>query len=97
MDNVVQANLLAAETEGAAGEVFNVACGAQMSLNEMLAHLQAITGGDVEVDYTPPRPGDVVHSLADISKARKILRYEPKITAREGLARSVAWYRASCL
>ena len=92
---VVHANLLAAEAEGAAGEVFNVACGARMTLNEMLDRLRTFTGNDVEVEYAPPRPGDVMHSLADISKARRVLGYEPKITAAEGLNRSVAWYRGT--
>ena len=90
---VVHANLLAAEAEGAAGEVFNVACGARMTLNEMLDQLRTFTGNDVEVEYAPPRPGDVMHSLADISKARRVLGYEPKVTAAEGLNRSVGWYR----
>ncbi len=93
VDNVVQANLLAAEAEGAAGEVLNVACGVQTSLNQMLDHLRKITKVDVEVVYEPPRPGDVKHSLADIDKARRILAYDPVVSAAEGLRRSVEWYR----
>ena len=93
VDNVVQANLLAAEAEGAAGEVFNVACGVQMSLNQMLGNLRKIIGGDVEVVYEPPRQGDVKHSLADIEKARRILAYDPAVSAAEGLRRSVEWDR----
>lgn len=93
VENVVHANLLAAGAKDAAGEVFNIACGAQMSLNRMLDHIRKLTETDIEVHYAPPRPGDVKHSLADIEKARRILGYRPVVSAEEGLRRSVAWYR----
>ncbi len=94
VDNVVQANLLAADAEGATGEVFNIACGAQTSINQVLGHLRKITEVDVEVIYGPPRAGDIKHSLADINKARSILGYRPAVSVEVGLRRSVAWYRA---
>ncbi|HCR17273.1 MAG TPA: LPS biosynthesis protein WbpP [Candidatus Latescibacteria bacterium] len=95
IDNVVQANLKAAVAEGAAGEVFNVACGERTSLNQILDYLRKVTEVDVDLEYGPDRPGDVKHSLADISKARDILDYNPTVSAQEGLRRSVTWYRTS--
>jgi UDP-glucose 4-epimerase len=93
IENVIRANLLAAEADGAAGEVFNIACGQRTSLNQIIQHLREITGLDVEVERIPERAGDVKHSLADIGKAEAILRYHPKVSVEEGLGRSVAWYR----
>ncbi len=95
VDNVVQANLLAAEAPDVAGGIFNAACGAKMTLNEMVQHLREITDVDVEVTYAPARPGDVKHSLADISKARETLGYRPAISSAEGLRLSVEWYLAA--
>jgi nucleoside-diphosphate-sugar epimerase len=93
VDNVVHANLLAAEADGASGEVFNVACGERTSLNQILEHLRVITGLDVEVENVQDRAGDVKHSLADIGKAASILDYRPGVSVEDGLRRSVAWYR----
>ena len=95
IDNVVQANIKAAVAEGAAGEVFNVACGERTSLNQILDDLRKVTEVDVDLEYGPDRPGDVKHSLADISKARDILDYNPAVSAQEGLRRSVTWYRTA--
>jgi len=89
IDNVVEANLRAARAGGAAGEVINIASGAQYSLNDVLRLLRGILRTDIEAVYTDPRPGDVRHSLADISKARSLLGYAPKVTFEEGLRRSV--------
>jgi UDP-glucose 4-epimerase len=93
VDNVVNANLLAAEAKDAPGEVFNVACGDRISLNQMLDHLRTFTEVDVDVVYGDSRPGDVKHSMADIEGARKILGYEPLVSVAEGLRRSVEYYR----
>jgi nucleoside-diphosphate-sugar epimerase len=95
IDNVVQANMKAATAENASGEVFNVACGDRTSLNQILDNLRKVTEVDVEVIYGQDRPGDVKHSLADITKARNILGYMPAVTAEEGLRRSVIWYRTA--
>ncbi|MBN1421158.1 MAG: SDR family oxidoreductase [Planctomycetes bacterium] len=93
VDNVVDANLLAAQATGAEGGVFNIACGERISLNRLLREIGEITGKPVQAEYGPPRPGDVMHSLADISRARDILGFEPRVSVREGLDRTVAWFR----
>ncbi len=93
VDNVVHANLLAAEAKDAPGEVFNIACGDRISLNQMLDHLRTFTEAQVDVVHSPSRPGDVKHSMADIEHARKLLGYEPLVSVAEGLRRSVEHYR----
>jgi nucleoside-diphosphate-sugar epimerase len=92
VDNAVDANLLAASAPGAAGQGFNIACGERTSLNEIVARIGMLSGGEVEAVHTDPRPGDVRHSLADISKAREILGYEPAVDFEEGLRRTFAYY-----
>jgi UDP-glucose 4-epimerase len=89
IDNVVDANLRAAEAEGVAGQTFNIACGERISLNRLLDEIRAIVGSDVEASYQEPRQGDVKHSLADISRAREQLGYEPLVDFNEGLMRTV--------
>jgi UDP-glucose 4-epimerase len=91
IDNVVQANLLACTAPGAAGGVFNIACGQRYSLLDLVARLAEITGRPAEAHHTDPRPGDVPHSQADISLARTKLGYEPAVTLAAGLARTVDW------
>lgn len=93
IENVVHANLLAAEVEHAAGEVVNIACGEHITLNRMIALMREHLGVDIEPQYEAPRPGDVRHSLADISAARRLLGYEPQVMFAEGLRRSIDWYR----
>jgi UDP-N-acetylglucosamine/UDP-N-acetyl-alpha-D-glucosaminouronate 4-epimerase len=92
VDNVVDANLLAATASGAGGHVFNVGCGARVSLLDMLDRLEAIVGHPIERRHTPARQGDVPHSLADISKAGRLLAYSPRVGFDEGLARAVAYF-----
>lgn len=91
--NVVEANMCAVEAEGVGGEVFNVACGASMSLNEVIAKLRELLGTAGDISYGPDRVGDVPLSLADIDKARTQLGYEPRVPALEGLERVASWYR----
>ena len=93
VDNAVEAMLLACTAPEAAGKVFNVATGQRYSLNRVFAYLRTIIGANVEPIYGQPRPGDILHSQADISLARKALGYEPKIMLEEGLSRTVAWYQ----
>lgn len=93
VSNVVQANMRAVEAEGAAGEVFNVACGQSMSLNQVVAHLRAILNTQGDISYGPPRPGDVPRSMADIRKAREGLGYEPDVSVEAGLEQTVEWFR----
>ena len=94
IDNVVGANLLAAEAPTANGETMNVACGERYSLNDLVGNLREIMGADVEPEYAPDRPGDVKHSHADIARARELLGYEVKVGFREGLERTVASFQS---
>jgi nucleoside-diphosphate-sugar epimerase len=93
--NAVDGVLRAAEVPGIAGEVFNVATGGRVSLNELLARLQRIVGANVAAERGPVREGDVRDSQADIEKARRTLGYEPSVSLDEGLRRTVEWFRAS--
>lgn len=93
IDNVVDANLRAAEAPAAAGEVMNVAIGERITLNQLLAELQQIIGTNLKANYAETRAGDVRHSLADIAKAQRLLGYTPLVGLAEGLQRTVAWYR----
>jgi nucleoside-diphosphate-sugar epimerase len=95
IDNCVSANLLActAPATKASGKVFNVACGERFTVNETFRILKELTGYKGDPAYTETRAGDVKHSLADISAARKALGYDPKVDFKEGLQRTVDWYR----
>lgn len=90
VENVVNANLLAASGAVGAGRVYNIACGEQISLNVMLEECKDILGTDVDATYAPPRPGDVKHSVADISRAQAELGYSPGVGFRDGLGRTIA-------
>lgn len=92
IDNVVEGIYRACHAEKVAGEVINLACGDRTSLNELLDNLRVITGHEIIAEYTDPRPGDVRHSHADISKARALLKFEPSVPVLEGLARTFKWY-----
>ena len=93
--NAVHANLLAARAPArAVGQVFNIACGQSIDLLTLLAEIERIVGVHIEPEFAPPRPGDVRHSLADLSKARELLKYEPVVWLREGLERTIEWYRS---
>ena len=92
--NVVDGVLRAATAEGASGEVINVAVGGRISLNHLFKTVRDLVGATVEPIYAEPRPGDVKDSQADISKARRLLGYEPAVSFEEGLNHTVAWYRA---
>jgi len=93
IDNVVEANLLAARTAGVGGEVFNVGCGDRVSLLEIIAKLEAILGRRLARKHGPPRPGDVPHTLADVSKGKRLLGYSPLVAFDEGLRRTVEYFR----
>ena len=94
VDNAVEANILAlfSEDEKALNEIYNVACGEQTSLNEMVDYLQTISNQNISTSYGPERKGDVKHSKANISKIRTLLDYEPKITFEQGLKSVYHWY-----
>ncbi len=92
--NAVEANLRACEAPvAAAGEVFNIACGERTSLVRVYAELQRLLGTEIRPVHGPLRQGDVRDSLADISKARRLLGYEGGINFRDGLRESIEWYK----
>jgi nucleoside-diphosphate-sugar epimerase len=94
IDNAVEANLLACRSDRVGkGEVINIACGESYSLNELVRELNKILKTNIEPVYTDPQPGDVKHSLADVSKAKELLGYEVKVDFKEGLRRTVDWFR----
>jgi nucleoside-diphosphate-sugar epimerase len=95
IDNVVEGNLLAchAPAQKAAGQVFNLATGCRITLNETFKALQSLTSYSGQPEYEPERGGDIKHSLADITKAQAALGYTPKVNFEEGLRRTVEWYR----
>jgi nucleoside-diphosphate-sugar epimerase len=90
--NVVEANLLAMEAERAVGKVYNIACGERVTVNQLLEELHALTGQEIEARYEPPSPGDIRHSLADVTRAERELGYSPRTNLNEGLRRSLAHY-----
>ena len=91
--NVVEANLLAAESNDAIGQVMNLGIGERVTLNQLLAELQKIIGSNLPARYEEMRAGDVRHSLADISRARELIGYRPLVSFAEGLKQTVAWYQ----
>jgi UDP-N-acetylglucosamine 4-epimerase len=93
VENAIEANLLACTAPGAAGEVFNIACGESTSLLEVIDIIGRIVGKKIPPNHEPPRPGDIKYSLADIAKAKKVLGYSGRIKFAEGLERTIAWYR----
>jgi UDP-glucose 4-epimerase len=95
IENVVSANLLAAAADAGkvAGRVFNVATGSRISLNETAELLREITGYAGKIVYDDERPGDVKHSLADISSAQAQFGYKPEVSFPDGLRKTVEWYR----
>jgi len=97
IDNVCQANWLAAHApaEACDGTVVNIACGARTTLNEILRLLAELLNTDVQADYADPRPGDVKHSMADVSLAKKVIGYEPKVFFADGLRNAIDWYKAN--
>ncbi len=95
IENVVQANLLAATSREAVGDAMNIGCGKLISLNNVLALAGELLHTHIDADYRDPRPGDIRDSLADISKAKRLLGYTPTIDFREGLARTLDTLRTT--
>jgi len=93
--NVVEANILAAESGDAAGIALNCACHERMTLNQLVERINALLGSNIEPVYAEPRPGDIKHSYADIGLAQKTVGYKPRIGFTEGLALTVGWYQLS--
>jgi len=95
VQNVVAANLQACTVPVVAGQVFNVACGDRITVNSMLQQINKITAKDIAPIYADPRPGDIKHSQADITRAKEHLGYQPKVSFEEGLRNTIEWYRKS--
>ena len=95
VDNVVEANMRACATPGISGRVYNIGCGRSASLLELVAALNRVLGTAIEPKFAPARPGDGPVSLADITRARRELGYEPEVHFEEGLERTLAWMRVA--
>jgi UDP-N-acetylglucosamine 4-epimerase len=95
VDNAVQANIRALLTDvpGATAQVYNIACGERYSVNELFHTIRELVGSDILPTYRENRPGDVRDSLADISKARAYLGYEPTVKLKEGMAITLQWFK----
>ncbi|MCA9158729.1 MAG: SDR family oxidoreductase [Planctomycetales bacterium] len=92
VENVVHANLAAAEARGAAGGVFNAACGESVTLVDLVSNINRLIGSDIKPRFDAVRVGDVRSSLADISSAQRVLNYAPVVDFSEGLRRSIEYY-----
>ncbi|MCZ6655421.1 MAG: SDR family oxidoreductase [Planctomycetota bacterium] len=95
IDNVVEANMLAAVAKTTRGQVINVACGQSVTINQVINTINKLLGTDLKPRYTPPRAGDVMHSLADVTLAREVIGFEPHLMFEDGLARAIEWYKAN--
>lgn len=93
--NVVHANLLALTAPGLKGQTVNIATSKAHTLNELLASLQRLSGRKTEAKFEPARVGDIRHSLADTTAARKLLKYRPQVDFESGLARTFEWYSSA--
>ena len=92
IDDVVAANILALDAVPAAGRIYNIACGRQVSLNELVAQLNEILGTQLDADYLDPRPGDVKHSLADVGRAERELGFKAAVGFAQGLRHTIEAY-----
>ncbi|MBN2246804.1 MAG: SDR family oxidoreductase [Candidatus Aminicenantes bacterium] len=92
VSNIVAANILAANIEGLAGEVFNLACGEKTSVNDLVKEINSILRTEIKPIYAPPRPGDIRHSYADISRAVHSLDYHPLVNFERGIIDTIKWY-----
>jgi UDP-glucose 4-epimerase len=97
VDNVVEANLLAARAKHTKGQVVNIACGKAITVNAIIEMINELLGKNIKPIYAAPRPGDIKHSLADITVAKNLLGYKPKVSFRKGLQKAIAWYRENLL
>jgi len=91
--NIVEANRLAIEASEISGEVINAACGSKTTVNQLFETIRQILQRDIEPIHQEPRPGDIRHSFADITKAREMLKYEPRISLSQGLIETIRWYK----
>jgi UDP-glucose 4-epimerase len=97
VDNVVEANLLAARAKQTKGEVLNIACGKAVTVNETIDVINDTVGKNIKPIYADPRPGDIKHSLADITLAQNLLGFKPSVSFKQGLQKAISWYRDNLL
>jgi UDP-glucose 4-epimerase len=95
IDNVVEANRLAADAPGVGGEAFNVGCGERVSLLAIIEKLETLLGRPLTRRHTAGRVGDVPHTLADVGKAKRLLGYSPLVDFDEGLRRTAAYFASA--
>jgi UDP-N-acetylglucosamine 4-epimerase len=92
--NVVEANMRSLDAPaGAAGEAFNIACGERTTVNALAREIGRLVGTTLDPAHVAPRPGDIRHSFADITKAARLLGFTPRMSFRDGLAETVRWYQ----
>lgn len=95
VSNVVEANILVAESDAGAGEVYNLACGDRITLNDMIRVIEEATGKRMEKRHDPPRSGDVPHSQADVSKLRAAFGFVPSVSFRQGMKKTLEYFSAN--
>ncbi len=97
VDDVVEANLLAARVKQTKGQVINIASSHPVTVNDVIDIINELLGKDIKPIYTAPRPGDIKHSFADVSLAKKLIGFKPKVSFRHGLEKAITWYRRNLL
>jgi len=95
IENVIHANLLAANAPRTNGEVCNIACGEHVTVNQVIEQINKLLGTNVKPTYVEPRAGDIKHSWADIELAGKLLGFKPVVGFNDGLRRAIDWYKAN--
>jgi nucleoside-diphosphate-sugar epimerase len=93
IDNVVSANIIASKSKKGAGEVFNIACGERYTILDIADTISNVLNKKVKYNHKPTRKGDVKHTLADISKAKRLLGYKPIIKFEEGMLKTIEYFR----
>ncbi|GMU90956.1 MAG: epimerase [Candidatus Hydrogenedentota bacterium] len=93
VDNVVDANLRAADVRGTVSGVYNIACGESTSVRDLAGLISSLLGAGIEPKFLPPRPGDIARSLADLTAAKRAFGYVPLVAVEEGLRRTIEWYK----
>ncbi len=90
--NVIDGNLLALEAHEVSGEIINIACGDSITVNTLFQKIRDFQKKDIDPVYEKPRPGDIMHSFADITKAKKMLGFEPAVSLDDGLEETILWF-----
>jgi nucleoside-diphosphate-sugar epimerase len=94
VSNVVKANLMATESDSAVGEIINIASGQAYTLLDLIAKINSLLGYEIKPIIGPPKLGEIKHSLANITKAKKIFSYSPEVNFEEGLERMIHWMKS---